>query len=407
MTSPATSVSAATPEPLTVVRIIDRLNVGGPAIHAVLTARGLDRSRFRTVLVVGSVEPGEADMSYLLENTDVEPIVIPSLGRELRPLRDLRTAWELYRLLRRERPDIVHTHKAKAGAIGRAMAILAGVPVRVHTYHGHVFQGYFGPLKQRAFIGIERALGRVTTRLVALSAGLVDELAERYRIAPRERFTVVPLGFDLSPFASDNLASLRGQLRREIGVGPDVPLVAIVGRMVPVKDHATFIASAELLARTRPDVHFVFVGGGELEQVVRDDVARRGLTNRMHLIGWQRDVARVYADVDVVALSSRNEGTPVALIEAMACGKPVVSTAVGGVPDLLDSGRRGELVPVGDPAALAAALERSLAQPAQARASAVRDEIWAAYSGKRLCDDLGTLYSSLHQASGAVRRPVH
>ena len=317
----------------TVVRIIDRLNVGGPAIHAVLTARGLDRSRFRTILVIGSVETGEADMGYLLDGADVETVVIPSLGRELRPLRDVATVWRLWRVLRRYRPDIVHTHKSKAGALARPLALLMRVPVRVHTYHGHVYRGYFGRAKTMLFLVIERLLARATHRLVALSPRLLDELSDGYRIAKRDRFTVVPLGFDLAPFVAAEAHA--GALRAELGLGAAAVLVGIVGRMVPVKDHATFIAAAQLLAARRPEVHFVFVGAGELEQPVRDALARAGLQSRAHLLGWRRDLPRVYADLAVVALSSINEGTPVTLVEAMAAGVPVAATRVGGVADLL------------------------------------------------------------------------
>jgi len=251
-----------TSSPIAIVRIIDRLNVGGPAIHAVLTSQLLDSGRFRTVLVHGSVEPNEADMAYLLNDAAISTVVIPELGRELRPLRDLRTAWLLYRVLRRERPLIVHTHKSKAGAIGRIVALLARVPIRVHTYHGHVFHGYFGARKTRAFIAIERTLARVSSRLVALSARLVDELALTHRISGVDRFTVIPLGFDLSPFETCDVR--RGELRSALGVDANVRLVTIVGRMVPVKDHRTFIAAAAQLAARRADVHFVFAGGGEL-----------------------------------------------------------------------------------------------------------------------------------------------
>ena len=278
------------PPRLTVVRIIDRLNVGGPAIHAVLTAGGLDPERFRTVLVIGSVEPGEADMSYLLESQGIECVVIPSLGRELRPLRDIHTAWQLFKVIRRERPDVVHTHKAKAGALGRTVAALMGVPVIVHTFHGHVLRGYFGPAKSRFFLGLEQILARFTTKLVALSDRLVTELADDLKVAPRERFQIVPLGFDLAPFAACE-RGVGGVLRDQIGVGPDAKLLAIIGRMVPVKGHDTFVAAAAELARTRADVHFVFVGGGELEDRVRQDVADRGLSSRAHFLGWQRDLA--------------------------------------------------------------------------------------------------------------------
>jgi glycosyltransferase involved in cell wall biosynthesis len=376
-----------------ILRVIDRLNVGGPAIHAVLTTRGLNDARHQTVLVTGEIEPGEADMSYLLDELGVERILIPSLGRELRPLRDLVTAYKLWRVIRRVRPDVVHTHKAKAGAIGRLVALVAGVPVRVHTYHGHVFHGYFGPAKSRFFVAVERALARVTTRLVAPASRLVDELSGQYRIAPADQFTVVPLGFDLAPFAT--VEQHRGELRARLGVGSDVALVAIVGRMVPVKDHATFIAAAALLAARRDDVHFVFVGGGELLDEVRRDLDARGLTARAHLLGWSKQLERIYADLDVLALSSVNEGTPVALIEAMAAGVPVAATAVGGVPELLQAGARGELAPARDPAALADAIERALSPSAKTRAARIRGEIVGAFGADRLCADLARLYETL------------
>jgi glycosyltransferase involved in cell wall biosynthesis len=386
--------------PITVMRVIDRLNVGGPAIHAVLATRGLDPARFRTVLVTGSIEPHEADMSYLLDDYGVERTLIPALGRELRPLRDLSTAWRLYRLMRREKPDVVHTHKAKAGAIGRVCALAAGVPVRVHTFHGHVFHGYFGPWKTRAFLGIERLLARFTTRLIALSSGLVDELSQKYRVAAAERFAVVPLGFDLARFA--DLSAQRGALRRELGIAAETKLVAIIGRMVPVKDHASFVAAAALLAARRNDVAFLFVGAGELEADVRAAIARSGLDGRVHLLGWTRDLPRIYADVDVVALSSVNEGTPVTLVEAMASGVPVAATAVGGVPDLLAGGARGELAPVRDPAALADAIDRALSPTALDRARSLRAEIFDSFGQARLCRDLARLYDELLTANGVT-----
>lgn len=389
------------PRRLTVVRVIDRLNVGGPAIHAVLTAGGLDPQRFRTVLVFGSVEPGEADMSYLLESRGIECVVVPSLGRELRPLRDLRTMWRLFQIIRRERPDVVHTHKAKAGALGRVAAALLRVPVIVHTFHGHVFRGYFGPTKTRFFLGLERGLARLTTRLIALSDRLVTELADQHRVAPRDRFRILPLGFDLAPFAACR-PGRGGSLRARIGVGADTKLLAIVGRMVGVKGHDTFVAAAQELSRQRADVHFVFIGGGELEERIRQDVADRGLSSRAHFLGWQRELVPLYADLDAVVLSSINEGTPVALIEAMACGVPVVGTAVGGVPDLLQDGRRGEVVPPRAPAALAAAMNRALAPEAWARAAAIRAEILQEFGVARLCRDLEELYLDL--SARAARR---
>jgi glycosyltransferase involved in cell wall biosynthesis len=371
----------------TVVRIIDRLNVGGPALHAVLTARGLPR--YRTILVIGSVEPNEADMGYLLENSNVEHVVIPSLGRELRPGQDRKTLMEIYDLLKRIQPDVVHTHKAKAGALGRAAAVAAGVPVRVHTYHGHVFHGYFGPLKTRIFLAVERTLARVTQKLIALSHGLADELARKYSIAPREKFEVVPLGLDLQPFFASQQYS--GTLRKMIQASPEDELIAIVGRMVPVKDHRTFVAAARRL--NRKNARFVFIGGGELEDEVRAQT--HGL--RCDFLGWQRDLHRLYPDLSALVLSSVNEGTPVALIEAMTAGIPVAATRVGGVADVLRD--RGEMAPPSDPEALAAAIERALSPASRERAQRIRAQVLSEFGAERLCHDLADLYDRLlHKA---------
>jgi glycosyltransferase involved in cell wall biosynthesis len=379
---------------ITVMRIIDRLNVGGPAIHAVLATKGLDPHRFRTVLVIGQIEPGEADMGYLLKQHGVENvIVIPSLGRELRPVRDLWTAWKLYQTIRRERPLVVHTHKAKAGAIGRLVALASGVPVRVHTFHGHVLRGYFGPGKSALFAALERGLAKISSRLITPSARLADELATAFRVSSRDHFAVISLGFDLEPFATSDVH--HGCLRRELAVDSGAKLVAIVGRMVPVKAHRTFVEAAHLVTQRRSDVRFLFVGGGELEAQVRWDVHRLGLADRAHFLGWRRDLPLIYADLDVSVLSSLNEGTPVSLIEAMACGIPVVSTDVGGVADVFRHGARGELVPPSDPRALADAIDRALSDEAKARALAIRTEIVNEFGAARLCRELGELYLEL------------
>jgi glycosyltransferase involved in cell wall biosynthesis len=379
---------------ITVLRIIDRLNVGGPAIHAVLATKGLDPARFRTVLVVGSIEPGEGDMSYLLEEYGIDGVIsIPSLGRELRPVRDLWTAWQLLQVMRKERPDVVHTHKAKAGAIGRLVALLYGAPVRIHTFHGHVLNAYFGPLKSAMFAAIERKLAKVTTRLITPSERLADELSTAYRVHARNRFQVIPLGFDLERFG--RCEAHRGELHAELGLAPEIKLVGIIGRMVPVKAHATFVAAADLLSRRRPDVHFAFVGGGELEQEIRADVATRGIADRCHFLGWRRDLPVIYADLAVAVLSSLNEGTPVSLIEAMASGVPVVSTNVGGVSDVLRDGARGVLVPPLDPQAMAAGIEQALQPEALTRAQVIRGEMSRDYGADRLCRDLRDLYLEL------------
>ena len=369
-----------------IVRIIARLNIGGPAIHTVLTTAGI--KNFDTTLVAGQCGAEEGDMSYLARERGVEPMIIEELGREISPFDDVRAFARLVRVLRRERPDIVHTHTAKAGTLGRLAAIVARVPVRVHTFHGHVFDGYFPPWKTRVFLLIERTLARFTDRILTVSDGQRSDLAERYQIADAERIEVVPLGLDLEPLLG--CEQHRGQLRKELGT--DAPLVGIVGRMVPIKNHELFFAAAAQV----PKAHFVVVGGGEREVELRAVVEELGIADRTHFIGWRRDLDRVYADLDVVVLTSKNEGTPVALIEAMTAGVPVVATAVGGVPDLLGHGQRGDLVPAPfEPAEIAAAIGRALMPAARERAARLRAQTVENFGASRLCKDLENLYTRL------------
>lgn len=391
--------------PLKVLRIIDRLNVGGPALHAVLLSARMDPRRVETLLAYGDVEAGEGDMAYLLDEAPgLRAEKVPGLSRELRPRGDLRALRFLVEMILEEKPDVVHTHKTKAGLLGRSAAAMCGVPVRVHTYHGHVLEGYFGAARARAMIAMERRLAHLTSRLVTISPGLLRDLSGRLRIAAPERFSVVPLGLDLQPFRAAD--ALRGRLRAELRAAPRTRLVGLVGRMVPIKDHLTFLRALALL--DDPSVHAVLVGGGETEPQIRGAVSALGLGERVHLLGWRRDLPAIYADLDVLALTSRNEGTPVAVIEALCAGVPVVATAVGGVPDVLQGGRRGRLVPPGDPEALRAAL-RQLLDDGDARARAAeparRDEVAAEYGIERLCATMADLYARERALAPAHRAP--
>ncbi len=377
--------------PLRIVRIIARLNVGGPAIHVSLLTARLNSPDFESTLVCGSIGPDEGDMKYYADAQGINPIVVPQLGRSLHPLRDLVTLWKVYRLIRRLRPDVVHTHTAKAGFVGRVAAWLAGVPVIVHTFHGHVFHGYFGPRKTRLFLLLERLTGRMADAIITLTDDLRDELADTYRIAPREKFRVVPLGLDLQHFAHSPRRS--GAFRAEWGIPVDAPLVGIVGRMVPIKNHALFADAAAQVRETIPNARFVVIGDGETRSAVEVQIRRLGLEDVFTFAGWQRDLASAYSDMDALVISSNNEGTPVAVIEALAGGCPVVSTAVGGVPNLLDGGKLGALVPPGDADALAGAIIRTVSDPPDTRKA--QTTMLARYSIDRLVDDLAALYQEL------------
>ncbi|GIV80930.1 MAG: glycosyl transferase [Anaerolineae bacterium] len=378
--------------PIRVMRIIARLNVGGPAIHVTLLTARMRPPAFDSTLVCGHVGPHEGDMAYLAEACGVTPVYVPELGRELSPLRDLITLFKLWRLMRRLRPDVVHTHTAKAGFVGRVAAWLAGVPVRVHTFHGHVFHGYFGPRKTALFLTLERLTARLTDRLITISPALKEELASVYHIAPAEKIAVVPLGLDLSPYLSTSRHL--GEFRRQHELPADAPLVGIVGRLVPIKNHALFLKAAQRVRQSYPNAHFVIIGDGELRESLVAQAKALGIADAVTFTGFLRDLRPVYSDLDLLVISSDNEGTPVSIIEALAAGVPVVSTAVGGVPDLLDGGRLGTLVPPGDPDALAGAMVRALRASPEEQ-SVLRQQVGEQFGIERLVNELGALYREL------------
>ena len=383
----------ARPGEIRVVRVFSRLNIGGPSIHVILLTAGLDKRGYRTRLVVGQETPREGNMLSLAADKGVRCEAMAGLGREIRPVADLRAFLGLVRLIRDFRPAIVHTHTAKAGLLGRLAARLAGVPVVIHTFHGHVLRGYFGPAPTAVFRRIERALGRLADALVAVSEAVKADLVE-LGVAERSRIRVVPLGLDLEPFTGP---LPRGALRAAGRVPRDATLVGLVGRLVPIKDVPTLLACAAELRPTHPGVHFALVGDGEEREALEARVRGMGLAETVHFFGWRQDTPAVYGDLDLVVNCSRNEGTPVALIEAMAAGRPVIATRVGGTPDLLGDDERGRLVPAGDPGSLAAAIRETLADPEAAgrRALAGRRHVLERHSASRLVDEVDALYREL------------
>ena len=377
-----------------VLRIIARLNIGGPAIHTILLTAGLNNERFEPLLVTGVEGRREGNMLDLAAAKGVEPIVIPELRRNPSPKDALIALVKLYRLIRRQWPQIVHTHTATAGLLGRLAARLAGVPITLHTFHGHVLRGYFGPFQSKALVWMERLLARITDRIVTVSEGQRQELAG-YGIAPLEKIVVVPLGFEL-----DDLLSCephRGELRRELGLSDDHRLVGIVARLVPIKNHRLFLQAAKLVAEAVPQARFLVVGDGELREGLEAYARDLGLDGRVIFTGWRRDLPRLYADLDVVALTSINEGTPVSLIEAMAAGVPVVATAVGGVPDVVADGETGYLVEAGDAEGLAEAITELLRNPerAEAMGRAGREAVYPRFAAQTLFTNIEHLYTEL------------
>ena len=334
-------------------------------MHVVHLAEALDPTRFRTRLITGRITEDEGDMTYYARERGVEVTEITDMSRLLSPLKDLRAFLTLLRLFRRERPTIVHTHTAKAGTVGRLAAYMARVPVIVHTFHGHVLGGrYFSRRKTRFFLWVERQLAKRTDTLVVLTHDQAREMSVGLAVAPPGRFAVIPLGLDLQPFAEVDRAAARNRLRAELGIDEDRPVVGIVGRMVPVKNHELLFDAMVLLSqRMDPAPHLIVVGSGEREHALRSYVSDKGLEDVVHWLGWRKDLPQVFPAFDVTALTSFDEGTPVSLIESLASGTPVVAVAVGGVPEILDWGELGCLVHSAWDDEVAAGLDSVLASP--------------------------------------------
>ncbi len=412
-----------------ILRIIARLNVGGPARHVVWLADGMKSAGYDTLLVAGVVPPGEDDMGYVAAEAGIAPVFIPDMSREI-SLKDALTTWKLFRLMRRERPAIVHTHTAKAGTVGRVAglmyrwltpAALIGKPRKcsfVHTYHGHVFHSYYGRMKTRLFLGIERLLARLgTDRIVVVSRQQLREINEQFRVGRREQFAVIPLGIDTTTFA--NWDEQRPRLRAELKVSESEVLIGIVGRLTEVKNHALFLraaAACRTLVKPRR-VRFVIIGDGKLRPELETEAKSLSLGDDVVFLGTRQDPENFYPALDIVTLTSLNEGTPLTLIEAMANARPVIATEVGGVVDLL-----GPIVSTGNAESSYAICERGLLAKskdaeglARGLARLIEDESLRAdlgvrgrdfvsrnYARERLLADMIQLYGQLVATNPAV-----
>ena len=389
------------PPPIRILRAITRLNIGGPAIHAILLTNALDDgAQFSSTLVTGTTTAREGDMLDLAAARSVQPVILPALGREISPLDDLASLARMVQLVRRLHPDVVHTHMAKAGTIGRLAARICGVPLIIHTYHGHVFHGYFSPAKTRLFLTIERALGLLTDRIIVLGQEQRAEIAS-LGVAPESKLEPIRLGLELQQFL--NPETQRGGLRRELGVSKDTPLIGIVARLVPIKAHEVFFEAAAHVLRSMPQARFLVIGDGERRSELEALVDGMSLRASVTFVGWRRPMTGVYADLDVVALTSRNEGSPVSLIEALASGRPVISTDVGGVPDVVINGVTGLTVPSGDATALGGGILQLLRDRELSirLAAAGRRHVYPRYDSSRLVSDVRNLY--LRELAGRGR----
>ncbi len=328
-----------------VLRIINRFNIGGPTYNATFLTRYLSDD-FETLLVGGLPEKDEADSLHILEEYGVEAVYIPEMKRKPDFFSDRKALSKLKKIIQEFQPDIVHTHAAKAGALGRKAAFDCKVPVVVHTFHGHVFHSYFGRVKTSIYKFIERRLASKSTGIITISETQKKEIVEDHRISHPEKTKVIPLGFDLSKF-NENIESKRIETRKKYELKEEEVAIAIIGRLAPVKNHALFFDIIKLAhQKTNKKPVFFVVGDGELKTFVEDQVNQLGEQGvDIRFTSWIKDIATFNAGMDVICLTSKNEGTPVSLIESQAANVPVITTDVGGVRDIISDNLTGFIVP--------------------------------------------------------------
>jgi glycosyltransferase involved in cell wall biosynthesis len=331
-----------------ILRIINRFNIGGPTYNATFLTRFISDD-FETLLVGGLPDDGEKDSLHITDEYGVKPLLIEELKRQPGFSADRKAYKKLKELIQEYKPDIVHTHASKAGALGRRAAKSCNVPIIIHTFHGHVFHSYFGRAKTYLYKSIERRLAKNSTGIIAISDLQRNELSKEHRICETQKIKVIPLGFDLEKFSTD-LERKRAKTRAEYGINANDIAIAIVGRLAPVKDHFSFLQIMDkVLTQSTKSIQVFIVGDGSERKEIeaRVQILNERFDNRIKMTSWITDIATFNAGMDIICLTSKNEGTPVSLIEAQASGVPVITTDVGGVRDVVDEGSTGFIIPIG------------------------------------------------------------
>ena len=389
-----------------ILRIINRLNLGGPTFNAAYLTK-YQAPDFETLLLSGEKDASEASSEFIVNDLGLSPHYIEGMKREISFAQDRKAYQQIRKIIRSYRPDIVHTHAAKAGALGRLAAAHEKVPVILHTFHGHVFHSYFHPAKTQAFLQIERYLAKKSTQIIAISRLQKEELTQTFKICPPEKMKVVPLGFDLARF-QEHIKEKRQGFRSEFGIQEHEVAIGIIGRLVPIKNHQLFLSGLKYaLDRCRVPVKAFIVGDGELRSEIEEQARNLGIafsieSDKSHphplvFTSWRRDIDTINAGLDIVALTSKNEGTPVSLIEAQAANKPIVSTRVGGIEDIVQENIGAFLSDSGDEEALGKNMLRLINDEALRKQMGLQgyEHVNQAFSYQRLVSDMNELYHSL------------
>lgn len=379
-----------------ILRIVNRFNIGGPTYNAAYLSKYLS-PEYETRLLAGTIDKTEGSSTYLLDQMDISYQIIPEMQRALHPWKDYLAFRRIVREIREYEPDIVHTHASKAGAVGRLAAIYCGVPVIVHTFHGNVLDGYFNPVKTKVFLAIERYLARHSTSVIAISPCQKYEMVHKYRLCEPGKIRTIPLGFDLSRF-QDNRELKRERFRQKFGLKDEIT-IGIIGRLVPVKDHELFLhAVAWLQKNTSRSFRVFIVGDGELRETLENLALTLGI-GAEHLVftGWMLDIDEIIPGFDIVALTSKNEGTPVSLIEAQAVGVAIVTTLVGGVSDVVQAGKSALVCRSRNPEDFGRQMKQLIEQDDMRKNLSKQgtDFVFGLYNYMRLIDDMKKLYRQL------------
>ena len=386
-----------------VLRIINRFNLGGPTYNAAYLTKYMAPD-FETLLVGGMHDESEGSSKFILEELGIESVVIPEMKRAIDIKQDLIAYRKVKKLIKDFKPDIVHTHASKAGALGRIAAHQLGVKAIVHTFHGHVFHSYFGTLKTQFYKNIERFLAKKSTKIIAISEIQKKELSVNHQICPEEKISVIPLVFDLSKF-KENQDEKRKRFRNEWKVSKDEIAIGIIGRLVPIKDHHFFIDVIKSVAqKTNQKLRFFIIGDGDLKDSIMSYVQEKDLSysNSKEIVelitftSWIKEVDVANAGLDIICLCSKNEGTPVSLIEAQSSLKPIVSTRVGGIDNVVIENKTALLSEVGDLESYSNNLLKLIEdKSSRNKFSNAGNHIYSKFSYQRLIKDMGDLYNSL------------
>jgi glycosyltransferase involved in cell wall biosynthesis len=384
------------------LHVITRLDMGGSAQNTLLTCMGLRKMNYEVILVHGlslesqmtaSEKRSVARQIEKATGNGLRLITVPSLVRKINPIHDIKTFWSLYRLMRRERPTIVHTHTSKAGILGRLAARVTAVPCIVHTFHGHVFYGHFGPLVTRFFILMETYFASITHKIVALTEKEKKDYI-KYAVCRPNKLTTIHSGVEIHRFLNTRISTF--EKKNKLNLSPQKQIVGTVGWLLPIKGPMILLKAMDHVWKNNNDAQLVFVGKGELEEELKKEAAHMGVSEKVKFLGWRDDIDEIMPIVDIFVLPSLNEGMGRVLVEAMASGKPIIASRTGGIPDLIKHQENGLLVPPGDERALADAILRLIKYPQEAKAMGQKGKVFCQhFTVESMIEKIDALYTRL------------